>query len=125
MPSNGGLPERQVGKELRKELALRNIHSMRNQTIDYKKVKSIHFLGIKGVGMTPVAIIAKEAGFIVTGCDTADIFITDEPLKKAGIQTTLNFSKEHLIDIDLVITTGAHGGFDNPEIKAAKELQIP
>src|SRR5476651_558487 len=119
MPSNGGLPERQVGKELRKELALRNIHSMRNQTIDYKNIKSIHFLGIKRVVMTQLAIIAKEAGFIVTGCDTADIFITDQPLKKAGIATNIGFSKEHLKDIDLVITTGAHGGFDNPEIIAA------
>ena len=24
--------------------------------------KSVHFVGIKGVGMTPLAIIAKEAG---------------------------------------------------------------
>src|SRR5258708_228435 len=104
---------------------LRTIQTMKDQYIDYKKIKTIHFLGVKGVGMTPLAIIAKEAGFIVTGCDTADIFITDKPLQKAGITTETGFSKEHLNDIDLVITTGAHGGFDNPEIKAAKNEKIP
>lgn len=95
------------------------------ENIDFTKITSIHFLGIKGVGMTPLAIIAKEAGFTVTGCDTIDIFITDEPLRKSAITPELGFSPDHLSGIDLVITTGAHGGFDNPEIKAAKTLGIP
>ncbi len=30
-----------------------------------KKVKSIHFVGIKGVGMTQLAIMAKEAKITV------------------------------------------------------------
>ncbi len=90
-----------------------------------KNIRSIHFVGIKGVGMAPLAIIAKEAGFIVTGCDIADEFITDEPLKKAGITPLVGFSKEHIKNCDLVITTGAHGGFDNPEVMAAKKLGIP
>lgn len=95
------------------------------ENIDFTKITSIHFLGIKGVGMTPLAIIAKEAGFTVTGCDTIDIFITDEPLRKSAITPEVGFSPDHLSGIDLVITTGAHGGFDNPEIKAAKTLGIP
>ncbi|MBI2190048.1 MAG: hypothetical protein HYU49_00730 [Candidatus Levybacteria bacterium] len=48
------------------------------------KNKHIHFVGIKGVGMTPLAIIAKEAGFTVSGCDIEEEFITDEALRKAG-----------------------------------------
>lgn len=75
--------------------------------------------------MAPLAIIAKEAGFVVTGCDIADEFITDEPLKKVGVVPMVGFSKDHLQKIDLVITTGAHGGFDNPEVMVAKELGIP
>lgn len=89
------------------------------------KIKKIHFVGVKGVGMAPLAIIAKEAGFVVTGCDIADEFITDEPLSKVGIVSLKGFSKDHLQKIDLVITTGAHGGFDNLEVKEAKELGIP
>jgi UDP-N-acetylmuramate--alanine ligase len=88
------------------------------------KAKTIHFLGVKGVGTAPLAIIAKEAGFKVTGCDIDEEFITDVALQKAGIDIYKNFSSEHLLDIDLLITTGAHGGFDNPEVKEAKRLGI-
>jgi UDP-N-acetylmuramate--alanine ligase len=73
------------------------------------KIKSIHFVGIKGVGMTPLAIIAKEAGISVSGSDIADEFITDIMLKKTGITPQVGFSKDNVKDVDLVITTGAHG----------------
>lgn len=90
------------------------------------KKKHIHFVGIKGVGMTPLAIIAKERGFVVTGADIPDAFITDAALQKAGITPEKGFAKEHITDtIDLVITTGAHGGFDNIEVQAAKAKNIP
>jgi len=85
-----------------------------------QKPKSIHFIGIKGVGMTPLAIIAKETGIEVTGSDVAEKFITDVPLKKAGITPLIGFDQDHIGNAELVITTGAHGGFDNPEVKAAQ-----
>lgn len=94
------------------------------------KVKSIHFVGIKGVGMTPLAIIAKEAGMKVSGSDIADEFITDEVLKKAGIIPLVGFSRSHLTsgstknELGLVITTGAHGGFNNVEVLQAKQKGI-
>ena len=81
-------------------------------------------MGIKGVGMTPLAIIAKEAEIKVSGSDTADEFITDVVLKKAGIIPLVGFSKTHILNPDLVITTGAHGGFNNPEVLEAKRKNI-
>jgi UDP-N-acetylmuramate--alanine ligase len=86
--------------------------------------KKIHFVGIKGVGVAPLAIIAKEAGFTVSGCDIEEEFITDESLSKAGIIPQVGFDPLHVKGIDLVITTGAHGGFDNPEVKEAKKIGI-
>ena len=74
--------------------------------------------------MTPLAIIAKEAGFEVTGSDIEDEFITDEPLKKAGITPFVGFSESHVKDFDLLITTGAHGGYDNVEVKEARARGI-
>jgi len=88
------------------------------------KINSIHFVGIKGVGMTPLAIIAKEAGLAVSGSDIADEFITDISLKKAGIAPLVGFAKENVGDVDLVITTGAHGGFNNLEVLEAKRKNI-
>jgi len=90
-----------------------------------KRIKKIHFVGIKGVGMTPLAIIAKEAGFTVTGSDISEEFITDKSLEKAGIKILAGFNESHVEKVDLVITTGAHEGFDNPENKKAKLLGIP
>lgn len=89
------------------------------------KIKKIHFLGIKGVGMTPLAIIAKEAGFEISGCDLDEKFITDEPLEKANIKPLVGFSEDHLASCDLLITTGAHGGFENIEVIRARQLGIP
>lgn len=89
------------------------------------KIKSIHFVGIKGVGMTPLAIIAKEAGIKVSGSDIDSEFITDKVLSKAGIKPLVGFSREHIKDKpDFVITTGAHGGFNNIEVIEAKKREI-
>lgn len=88
-----------------------------------KKLK-IHFVGIKGVGQTPLAIIAKEAGISVSGSDIEEEFITSECLKKANIEPVNNFSADNIKGQDLVITTGAHGGFDNLEVQEAKKKGI-
>lgn len=88
------------------------------------KYKKIHFVGVKGVGMAPLAIIAKEAGFEVSGTDIKDKFITDEVLLRAEITSIIGFSEKNVLGADLVITTGAHGGFSNIEVKKAKEMGI-
>ena len=88
-------------------------------------IRSIHFVGIKGVGMTPLAIIAKEAGMKVTGSDIEEEFITDASLKNANINFSVGFSKDHIKDQDLVIATGAHGGLKNTEVLEAKRKKIP
>lgn len=88
------------------------------------EIKYIHFVGIKGVGMTPLAIIAKEAGVKVSGSDIGEVFITDEILKKSKIIPLVGFSKDHVKNPDLVITTGAHGGFKNVEVIEAKRKNI-
>ncbi len=92
--------------------------------MNMQRVRSIHFVGIKGVGMTPLAIIAKEAGIKVSGSDIADKFITDVVLKKTGIIPLVGFSENHVGNVDLVITTGAHGGFNNIEALEAKRKKI-
>ncbi len=89
-------------------------------------------MGIKGVGMATLAIIAKEAGFIVGGSDVEQEFITDKVLKDRGIDVLVGFKKENVESFVagigskevLFIATGAHEGFDNPEALFAKEKGI-
>lgn len=89
------------------------------------KYKKIHFVGIKGVGMTSLAILCKEAGAEVTGSDVAASFITDAPLNKAGITVTEDFAVDNIRGVDLVIFSGSHDGRDNVEVKKSHELNIP
>lgn len=99
---------------------------------EINNIQNIFFVGIKGVGMTPLAIIAKQAGFNVAGSDISDEFITDvslnseeviifEDFETSDIKLFFeNYDKEEC----LVITTGAHKGFDNTQSKWAKENGI-
>jgi UDP-N-acetylmuramate-alanine ligase len=61
------------------------------EKIDWGKVNKIFFVGIKGVGMMPLSLIAKEAGFEVAGSDLAEEFITDEVLKSKEIKVYEGF----------------------------------
>lgn len=82
-------------------------------------------MGIKGVGMAGLALIAKQMGKHVQGSDAEEVFITDEILAKHGIQPLPGFDKERVNGVDLVIATGAHGGKTNVESQAALEQGIP
>jgi UDP-N-acetylmuramate--alanine ligase len=88
------------------------------------KNKHIHFVGIKGVGMTALAIIAKEAGAKVSGSDIPQHFITSYSLKQAGITAFTDFCADHINGAQLVVTTGAHNGFKNIEVKEALDKGI-
>ncbi len=100
--------------------------------IDWKKIKKIFFVGIKGVGMTPLAIIAKQAGFEVAGSDLSEEFITDEVLIENNLKIYTDFDPDVIseffkgisLESCLIITTGAHSGYNNPQVLRGKELRI-
>ncbi|OGY16094.1 MAG: UDP-N-acetylmuramate--L-alanine ligase [Candidatus Blackburnbacteria bacterium RIFCSPLOWO2_02_FULL_44_9] len=90
------------------------------------EAKHIHFTGIKGVAMTALALCAQDLGIRVTGSDIKEVFVTDATLARRGLAWLTGFHPVNLKDKpDLVIFTGAHGGFNNPEVIAAKEMGIP
>ncbi len=93
---------------------------------DFKSVRNIYFVGIKGVAMAALAIYCKERGIKVAGCDIEEEFPTDEELHRAKIVIDEGFNPKLLNKkTDLVIYTGAHGGRDNPVVVIARELGIP
>lgn len=84
----------------------------------------IHFVGIKGTGMSALAqITPKIEDAIISGSDVSQEFFTDIILKRAGIQV-LNFDPENVKNADLVVTSAAYDD-SHPEIVRAKELNIP
>jgi UDP-N-acetylmuramate--alanine ligase len=94
--------------------------------MNLNKIKTIHFTGIKGVGMTALALCAQDMGFKITSSDTNETFPSDQILKKRGFKIKTTFSPTNLPNkLDLLIYTGAHGGVTNKEVIAAKNRQVP
>lgn len=93
--------------------------------MNIKTIKKIHFTGIKGVGMTALALLANDLKMKITGSDTNESFTTEQTLKKAGIKFKEDFSGERIKKVkpDLLIYTGAH--FNKGEVRTAKDLEIP
>lgn len=83
-------------------------------------------MGIKGVAMSGLATVLVRMKATVSGSDTGEYFQTEDVLKKYGIEIFTGFSVDHITsDISAMIITGAHGGFENVEVKRALELKIP
>lgn len=90
--------------------------------MNFFEAKTIHFTGIKGVGMAALAGIALDLKKTVSGSDTAEIFPTDAWLKTTKAQIKIGFDPKHLPkNCNLVVYTGAHQGAANPEVVAAKK----
>ncbi|NLI92705.1 MAG: UDP-N-acetylmuramate--L-alanine ligase [Peptococcaceae bacterium] len=84
----------------------------------------IHFVGIKGTGMSALAQIASMIeDALITGSDVPQRFFTDAILERAGI-TVLGFDPENVVHADLVVASAAYDD-NHPEIQRAKELNIP
>ncbi len=88
-----------------------------------ENVKNIHFIGIGGSGMCPLAEILHSKGYILTGSDNNE----SDPLKRIknlGINVHMGHSAENVIGAELVVYSAAISK-DNPELVKAAELGIP
>ena len=86
-------------------------------------VKTIHFIGIGGSGMCPLAEILFNEGYKITGSDMAESD-TLERIRSYGIPVTMGHYPENVEGADLIVYTAAVK-LDNPELVAAKHLGIP
>lgn len=93
--------------------------------MDLSNIKKIYFIGIKGVAMSGLAVICKQAGFEVAGSDVAEKFITDKVLAEQGISVFENFAAANLDWRPELVVVGASWGDDNPEVAEAKRRSLP
>jgi len=91
--------------------------------LNIKSVKKVYLVGIGGVGMTPLALYLKEAGFDVTGSDIRD-FRLRRFLTEKGIKVTIGHSSENVPLNSVLIYSNALNS-DNIELLTAKEHNIP
>ena len=69
--------------------------------------QKVHFIGIKGVGMTSLALAMQDLGYNVSGSDTEEVFVTDAILKEREIPLSL-ISDSLPPNLDLIIYSGAY-----------------
>ncbi len=86
-------------------------------------IKKIHFIGIGGAGMYPMAKILKEKGYTISGSDANESENTDK-LRELGINIYIGQDVENIQDdIDLVVYSAAIKE-DNPELMQARKSNI-
>ncbi|OGG43245.1 hypothetical protein A3G50_01165 [Candidatus Jorgensenbacteria bacterium RIFCSPLOWO2_12_FULL_42_11] len=86
--------------------------------------KKIHFVGIKGIGLSTVAQFCFRAGAKVTGSDNQENFPADSVLNRLKIPCHSFSSKNITSQLDLVVYSSAYNQ-NHPEIKKAVRLKIP
>ncbi|MDF2591959.1 MAG: UDP-N-acetylmuramate--L-alanine ligase, partial [Clostridia bacterium] len=67
----------------------------------------VHFMGIGGSGMAPIAVIAKRSGFDVSGCDCNETSYYSGALRESEIDIKMGHSCEHLEGVDILAVTPA------------------
>ncbi|KKM73509.1 hypothetical protein LCGC14_1409830, partial [marine sediment metagenome] len=87
-----------------------------------KGVKSIHFIGIAGVGMSGLAKVLSEKGYRVTGSDIKKNVFTEQ-LERRGVTVYQGHSPSHINQADLVIASSVISP-DNPELQIAKRKRM-
>jgi UDP-N-acetylmuramate--alanine ligase len=86
-------------------------------------IKHIHFVGIGGAGMSGIAEVLRNLGYLISGSDLADS-ATLRRLQAIGIQTFVGHAASNVIGADAVVTSTAVQP-DNPEVVAARKRRIP
>lgn len=88
-----------------------------------KQVKRIHFIGIGGSGMCPLAEILHNEGYALSGSDNNESD-TLARIRALGIPVTMGQKAENIAGAEMVVYTAALLK-DNPELVAAKASGIP
>ncbi|MEO0464256.1 MAG: UDP-N-acetylmuramate--L-alanine ligase [Pseudomonadota bacterium] len=83
----------------------------------------IHFVGIGGIGMSGIAEVMHNLGYIVQGSDIAE-GPSVERLRKRGISVHIGHAKENVEGAAVVVTSTAVRR-TNPEVAAALENRTP
>ncbi len=86
-------------------------------------IRHIHFVGIGGSGMSGIAEVLLNLGYVISGSDLADS-ATLRRLAGLGIRTSVGHAAANVAGADAVVTSTAVQP-DNPEVLTAREKHVP
>ena len=88
-----------------------------------RKFQKIHMVGIGGTGMSGIAEVLHNLGFVITGSDLKKTDVT-ERLEKMGIRVYYGHKPENINSAQILVISTAIPE-DNPEVVAAQAKGIP
>ncbi|TQV64809.1 MAG: UDP-N-acetylmuramate--L-alanine ligase [Halothiobacillaceae bacterium] len=94
-----------------------------HQSPSMRRVRRIHFVGIGGVGMSGIAEVLLNLGYMVSGSDMAES-ASVRNLRNSGAQVWIGHDAEWVHGADVVVTSTAVKA-DNPEVLEAHAQRIP
>jgi UDP-N-acetylmuramate--alanine ligase len=86
-------------------------------------IKHIHFVGLGGAGMSGIAEVLLNLGYVISGSDLSDS-VALRRLAQLGIQTYVGHNASNIQSADAVVTSTAVQA-DNPEVVAAHAKLVP
>lgn len=90
----------------------------------FRHVKNIHFIGIGGIGMSGIAEVLCNLGFVVSGSDLKKSKNTDRLETLFNVKIYEGHAAENVGDAQVVVYSSAVKD-DNPEVVLAKQKAIP
>jgi UDP-N-acetylmuramate--alanine ligase len=90
----------------------------------YRKGLSIHFVGIGGIGMSGIAELLLNLGYVVSGSDLRKSDTTDR-LESFGATIRTGHAAENVPADGHVVVTSSAVAADNPEVREAHRRKIP
>ena len=87
------------------------------------KTRRVHFIGVGGIGMSGIAELLANLGYVVSGSDERRSPVTDR-LAALGVQVAIGHAAEQVSGADVVVVTSAVNA-RNPEVVEAVRLKIP
>src|SRR4029450_8738170 len=93
-------------------------HMMLGQT------RRVHFVGIGGIGMSGIAELLANLGYVVSGSDARRSDVTARLEQAFGVVVFEGHAAAHVGDAEVVVVSSAVRA-NNPEIVAARERGIP
>ncbi len=90
---------------------------------ELRRIRTIHFVGIGGVGMGGIAEVLINLGYRVQGSDLKPNAVTAR-LQRLGAYVFMGHQGVQLGAADVVVVSSAVA-VDNPEVEAARQRRIP
>src|SRR5881398_3853943 len=84
--------------------------------------RPVHFMGIAGAGMSGLALLARQQGATITGCDNDPSGAAD--LAALGVEIWRGHDPGHVVGARALVVTAAVPG-DHPELERERALGVP